>query len=389
MNYLNTPLPTHYFLVEDAAKHGVEAAVILHHFKVNIERNQNLNEFFIEETYWCSTKIDALLGQFPYFKNRHKIERLIKKLVNECAIVDGNHNNNRSDQTKWYALQTAINLNAQNRALECADLREDSQPNNHEQTQNNSPNVAENLNAQKHALQCADVSIPMRGSEHSHNITNIESIDRVESAQVRDNNGFGLKEFVERFNCIPNGNNKVEKADEVKIFRYPAKVMEILENNDRAEIEAVFSKIENNHYLLGQTASKKGVVWELNIGWLTAPKNWESIASGGYDKHVTSKTKSTEKPAQILDYSVKWSQFQKLKNIEPVLLAVTNFIPESRLAQAIVEDGQEDKLYYYLGTYFRQPVRSGAPIITRQIEYQLLVPFSEYRKPKATTGGAA
>lgn len=388
MNYIQSPLPTHFFLLEDANKYGSDAAIILYHLRTNIERNQNLEEFFKQETYWCSTSIDALLSTFPYFQNRFKIQRLIKKLIDECAIVDGNFNKNRSDQTKWYALQTAVSLNEQNSTLECADLNNETIKNTPEQNTKNTLETSENLNEHNCTLECADLNNAMCKSTHSHNITYLETIDRVESAQERDNNnGFGLKEFVERFNQIPNDTNKVDIADEAKVYRWPNKIKAILDKSTRAEVEAVFAKIENNHYLLGQAASNKGIFWSLNIGWLTLPDNWQKVANDSFAKHDKQKDKPQAKAAPALDYTRLWEQYKTFKNAPPVIEAVNKFIKDSRLAQMIIDDGGHDKLCHYLASYLRQLVKDGAPIDIHQIEHKLLAPFNEYRAPKAKKAG--
>lgn len=387
MNNFNPHIPTHACLVDDAINYGAESALLLYHIKYILQRNEHAEQHLFDDIYWYRIEKEELLRQFPYFKNRQKIERLLANLVKNGILMCKNHNENQSDQTKWYGLHTAETLNAQNRALQCSDVGIGNEYINAELDPLNSAKPAENLNAQNRAMQCPEVSDAMPTSGHSH-ICNIESIDRVESARVRDNNnGFGLKEFVERFNQIPNSSNKVELADETKIFRWPNKVKAILDKSTRDEVEAVFAKIENNHYLLGQSASNKGIFWALNIGWLTMPDNWEKIADDGFAKHDKQKDKPEAKASPALDYTRLWKQYQTFKSAPPVVKAINKFIEDSRFAQMIIDDGGHDKLCHHLSNYLRLLVKDGAPIDIHQIEYKLLAPFREYRKPKVKTGG--
>ena len=91
----------------DAEQYGVDGAVMLHHIRYWVAKNDANENNYHEDKYWTynSTKAFALL--FPFWSPR-KIGRVLKKLEDEGAIISGNFNGKRYDRTKWFTLSNAI-----------------------------------------------------------------------------------------------------------------------------------------------------------------------------------------------------------------------------------------------------------------------------------------
>lgn len=93
-----------YSFDEEVAKAvGVEAAVILDKFAWWIRRNEANGENFHEGRYWTYNSTKAMEDMFPFF-NRWKIERILKKLINDGYLLTGNFNKMAFDRTLWYTL---------------------------------------------------------------------------------------------------------------------------------------------------------------------------------------------------------------------------------------------------------------------------------------------
>ena len=95
------------FSTKDAKQYGVDGAVMLHHIRYWIAKNEANENNYHEGQFWTynSTKAFALL--FPFYSPR-KIGRILKKLEDEGAIISGNFNGKRYDRTKWFTLSNAF-----------------------------------------------------------------------------------------------------------------------------------------------------------------------------------------------------------------------------------------------------------------------------------------
>lgn len=93
-----------YSFDEEVAKIvGVEAAVVLDKFAWWIRQNEANGKNFHEGRYWTYNSTKAMEDLFPFF-NRWKIERILKKLINEGYLLTGNFNKVAFDRTLWYTL---------------------------------------------------------------------------------------------------------------------------------------------------------------------------------------------------------------------------------------------------------------------------------------------
>ena len=95
------------FSKEDAEQYGVEAAVMLHHVRYWVAKNEANDKNFFEEKYWTFNSTTAFSKLFPFWSAR-KIGRLLTKLEEEGAIISSRFNKQKYDRTKWYTLGNAI-----------------------------------------------------------------------------------------------------------------------------------------------------------------------------------------------------------------------------------------------------------------------------------------
>ncbi|NRA88754.1 MAG: hypothetical protein HRU28_15500 [Rhizobiales bacterium] len=349
INY-NPHIPTHAYLVDDAFKFGVESAAVLFHIKYILQRNENSEQHLFDGLYWYRIEKDELLLQFPYFKNRQKIERLLANLVKKDVLLCENHNKNKSDQTKWYALQTAINLNAQNRALQCPDVGIGNDENQREQNTNNSPTTAETLNARNQALQCPEVSIPMPTSGHSLlYIYTINRLDYTREMRSRLENGFF--NFLESYNKLANEYKNIRIGDVKKHIHEPDQLNSILKKYDEKTIANVFDKIKSSDWLHGEKIGSKGCPFYLNLTWLITDINFSKILAGEndtYKKHKKANkfevTKSQFEDITDWDAEYKTQQAKFVKTAKSRIAHTESYIKNSHVAELIIAKGFETKL---------------------------------------------
>ena len=95
------------FSKEDAEQYGVEAAVMLHHIRYWVDKNEANDKNFFEDKYWTFNSTTAFSKLFPFWSAR-KIGRLLTKLEDEGAIVSSRFNKQKYDRTKWYTLGNGI-----------------------------------------------------------------------------------------------------------------------------------------------------------------------------------------------------------------------------------------------------------------------------------------
>lgn len=93
----------HVFNIEDANKHGVDAAIILHNLKFWLDHNK-ANRTHINDGYvWTYNSARAFAELFPYWSS-NKIQKTLRKLESDGVIITGNYNKAKYDKTKWYSL---------------------------------------------------------------------------------------------------------------------------------------------------------------------------------------------------------------------------------------------------------------------------------------------
>lgn len=98
-----TKIRSHSFDVDDAVKHGVEAAVIISNLRYWIDRNKANKKNQRDGYYWTYNTGEAFAYLFPYW-SRQKISRILRALEESKVIISGTYNNDCRDRTKWYTL---------------------------------------------------------------------------------------------------------------------------------------------------------------------------------------------------------------------------------------------------------------------------------------------
>jgi len=95
------------FSKDDAEQYGVDGAVMLHHIRYWVAKNEANENNYHEDKYWTYNSTKAFAQLFPFWSAR-KVGRVLNKLEEEGAIVSGNFNGKRYDRTKWFTLANAI-----------------------------------------------------------------------------------------------------------------------------------------------------------------------------------------------------------------------------------------------------------------------------------------
>lgn len=97
-----TMIEYHSFNVKEAEKYGVNAALILHHLKFWIIKNEANKHNFHDGKYWTYNSREAFKKIFPYMGDK-AVRLALDKLKNEGVIITGNYNSYKYDRTKWFA----------------------------------------------------------------------------------------------------------------------------------------------------------------------------------------------------------------------------------------------------------------------------------------------
>ena len=98
------------FSTKDAKQYGVDGAIMLHHIRYWVAKNEANETNFHEGQYWTYNSTTAFAQLFPFWSAR-KIGRILSKLEDDGAIISGNFNGKRYDRTKWFTLVNAITEN--------------------------------------------------------------------------------------------------------------------------------------------------------------------------------------------------------------------------------------------------------------------------------------
>jgi len=95
------------FSTKDANQYGVDGAVVLHHIRYWIAKNEANENNYHDGKYWTYNSTTAFAKLFPFYSAR-KIGRILTKLEDEGVVISGNFNGKRYDRTKWFTLSNAF-----------------------------------------------------------------------------------------------------------------------------------------------------------------------------------------------------------------------------------------------------------------------------------------
>lgn len=104
-------MAVHHFCTEDAARYGVEEAILLWNIGFWCGRNLANRKNIKNGRVWTYNTRDAFIEQFPYIARgkdtkakRVKVGRILQSLETQGAIVSEQLNKTNYDRTKWYSL---------------------------------------------------------------------------------------------------------------------------------------------------------------------------------------------------------------------------------------------------------------------------------------------
>jgi hypothetical protein len=94
----------HSFDILLAFQHGIEEAILIHHFQHWIRYNKKLCRNFLEGRTWTYQTYNEIAAHFPYL-SPDKVRYAIKNLINKKILISGNFNTREGDNTKWFAFE--------------------------------------------------------------------------------------------------------------------------------------------------------------------------------------------------------------------------------------------------------------------------------------------
>ncbi len=93
----------HSFDIHLAKEIGLEESILMKHFIFWISKNKHNGNNLHDDRTWTYNSVSAFDGLFPYFTKK-QIRRILKSLLDQGMIIEGNYNKAKYDRTKWYAI---------------------------------------------------------------------------------------------------------------------------------------------------------------------------------------------------------------------------------------------------------------------------------------------
>jgi len=97
----------HSFNTEIAKKYGVDEAIVIENLHFWIYKNKCNEKHFHDGYYWTYNSTRAFKEMFYYWTDR-QIDRVLKSLKEQGAILVGNYNKVGYDRTRWFTLTMAV-----------------------------------------------------------------------------------------------------------------------------------------------------------------------------------------------------------------------------------------------------------------------------------------
>lgn len=95
------------FNIEAARRFGVDGAIMLQGMAAWISKNRANERHFHDGRWWTYNSQDALVKLFPFW-SRRQIQRIVKALHTEGALLLGNYSDGSFHNTTWYALSDDV-----------------------------------------------------------------------------------------------------------------------------------------------------------------------------------------------------------------------------------------------------------------------------------------
>jgi len=114
-------ITTHSFRIDDAQKHGVNKAIILHNLRFWLERAKANESHIHDGHYWIYNTSKAFGALFPYF-SESSIARWLRELEKDEVVLSNNKLNKVGfDHTKWYTIKDEYRI-SENETTDCDKL---------------------------------------------------------------------------------------------------------------------------------------------------------------------------------------------------------------------------------------------------------------------------
>ena len=93
---------SHYFDIQIANQFGVGQAIIINHLLYWVSNNQVKGRNYHDGKTWTYNAVNEFSKYFTYW-SESQIRTILKSLLNQDVIIEGNFNKHKYDRTKWYA----------------------------------------------------------------------------------------------------------------------------------------------------------------------------------------------------------------------------------------------------------------------------------------------
>lgn len=97
----------YHFSAELAKRYGLDEAIMLHHFAYWVQKNTIDGRNIHDGRAWTYNSQDGLTEWFPFW-SRRQIQRVLKSLEAQEAIIKGQFNDNRLNRTMWYTIADGV-----------------------------------------------------------------------------------------------------------------------------------------------------------------------------------------------------------------------------------------------------------------------------------------
>jgi len=149
---------THSFGTKDACEYNVNCAVMISNLRWWILKNRANEKHYYEGRWWTYNSLSAFCKLFPYW-SIDQIRTVLEKLIEGGAIVSGNFNKTKMDQTRWYAFKDErkyLGIDPEDDKKRYKDMRE----NAGEKETNKTKSAAENPESSSEKSQMDSGKIP-------------------------------------------------------------------------------------------------------------------------------------------------------------------------------------------------------------------------------------
>lgn len=240
---------------------GVDGAIMMQNISYWIEKNRANNKHLYDGKYWTYNSVNAFEQLFPFWSKK-QITRILKNLIDNGYLLDGNYNGKSYDRTKWYTITEKGKSILPNEEIQMTKRGNA----NDQMGKSILPNGEMEMTKKGNANDQKGKPIPDINTDI--NTDNTISKDIVSSTKVQQVidawNAVGLQKVI----SIKQGTNR-HKLFNARVKQYGLdNILKAIEN------------IASSTFLKGQ--NKKG--WVITFDWFIAPNNFIKVLEGNYNQ---------------------------------------------------------------------------------------------------------